>query len=165
MFEILAHPTKGSTMAKLTICLFLAAAVLTHAGVVPADEGADVATLEAELRAAETAFAATMAARDLDAFSSFLADEVVFFTGDTELRGRKAVAEGWSVYFEGPDPLFSWEPEAVAVLVSGGLGFSSGPVFDPEGNRVGTFNSVWRRTAAGEWEIIFDRGCPPCGGD
>ena len=47
----------------------------------------------------------------------------------------------------------------MAVLDSGRLGLSSGPVFDPAGERVGTFNSVWRRTE-GEWKIVFDKGCP-----
>ena len=49
-----------------------------------------------ELRAVESAFAATMAERDLEAFSTFLDDEVVFFTGPEELRGRLAVAEAWA---------------------------------------------------------------------
>lgn len=119
-----------------------------------------VEELEAELRAAETAFAQTMADRDLDAFKGFLAEETVFFTGMTTLRGKEAVAEAWSRFFEGLAAPFSWAPEAVAVLDSGTLGFSSGPVLDPEGKRIGTFNSVWRRGARGEWKIVFDRGCP-----
>jgi hypothetical protein len=48
----------------------------------------------------------------------------------------------------------------VQVLESGTLGISSGPVRDPAGNRVGTFNSVWRLEADGKWKIIFDKGCP-----
>ena len=39
---------------------------------------------------------------------------------------------------------------------------SSGPVHDPKGNRVGTFNSVWRRGGDGTWKVILDKGCPPC---
>jgi len=152
-------------MRHLKSLLLGIAIVALHTSATPANDVKTIAQLESELRDAESAFAATMAARDLGAFTSFLADEVVFFSGDSELRGKQAVAEGWAVYFEGADPLFSWGPEAVAVLESGKLGFSSGPVLDPEGNRVGTFNSVWRRTADGAWEIIFDRGCPPCGGD
>ncbi len=44
-----------------------------------------------DLGAVETAFAATMADRDLDAFVGFLDDETVFFAGPTELRGAEAV--------------------------------------------------------------------------
>lgn len=40
--------------------------------------------------------------------------------------------------------------------------FSSGPVFNPAGQRTGTFNSVWRREKDGHWKIVLDNGCPPC---
>lgn len=137
-------------------------AALVPGGTSSGQEPASVSELEKELRETEVAFAATMAARDLDAFTGFLSEEVIFFTGDNRLRGREAVSEAWAPYFEGEAAPFSWEPEAVAVLGSGDLGFSSGPVFDPEGKRIGTFNSVWRRLPDGSWRIIFDRGCPSC---
>ncbi len=31
-----------------------------------------------------------------------------------------------------------------------------------EGERIGTFNSVWRLHADGGWRVVFDKGCPPC---
>ena len=37
-------------------------------------------------------------------------------------------------------------------------------VRDPQGRRTGTFNSIWRLEGDGKWRIIFDNGCPPCGG-
>jgi ketosteroid isomerase-like protein len=125
-------------------------------------EAVDISRLESELMAAEADFARTMADRDLETFSSFLAEEAVFFSGDKVMRGRQAVTNGWARYFEGSDPPFSWAPEAAAVLKSGRLGFSSGPVYSPDGRRIGTFNSIWRRTGNNRWEIVFDRGCPPC---
>lgn len=134
--------------------LAVAAAVLASS--VLAGDPAD------ELRSVERSFAATMADRDLEAFVGFLDPEVVFFSGERVLRGREAVAGSWARYFEGPEAPFAWAPEVVEVLDSGGLGFTSGPVIAPDGQRVGTFNSVWRRTADG-WRIVFDRGCPPCG--
>ncbi|MDO9693137.1 MAG: nuclear transport factor 2 family protein [Candidatus Latescibacteria bacterium] len=138
-------------------------AVLFVPAVVAADEAAvDVATLEAELRAAETAFAKSMADRDLAAFTSFLAEDAVFFGGRGILRGREAVAAGWARFFEGDTAPFAWAPQDVAVLASGQLGLSSGPVTAPDGSPSGFFTSTWRRTADGRWEIILDRGCPPC---
>jgi ketosteroid isomerase-like protein len=65
-------------------------------------------------------------------------------------------------YFEGGAAPFSWAPETVEVLHSGDLAFSSGPVRNPAGERVGTFNSVWRRERDGRWQIVFDKGCPSC---
>lgn len=125
-------------------------------------ESATLEELAREARAAETAFATSMASRDLAAFTSHLADEAVFFDADSVQRGRAAVVERWKRYFEGPQAPFSWAPETVEVLDSGTLALSSGPVRDPSGRRVGTFNSVWRKEADGRWRIIFDKGCPPC---
>jgi len=119
------------------------------------------AALEAELEATETAFAQTMADRDPRAFASYLADEAIFFGRGEPLRGKAAVEAGWARYFEGPAAPFAWSPDEVAVLESGTLGLTSGPVFDPEGRRIGTFNSVWRREG-GAWRIVLDKGCPPC---
>jgi len=113
-----------------------------------------------DLGAVESAFAATMANRDLDAFVGFLDAETVFFAGAAELRGAEAVKKAWAPFFEAETAPFSWRPEVVSVLDSGSLGLTSGPVFDPEGNRIGTFNSIWRLNADGAWKIVFDRGCP-----
>lgn len=112
-----------------------------------------------DLGAVEKAFAATMADRDLEAFVTFLDPEAVFFAGDVELRGAAAVKKAWAPFFEGEAAPFSWRPEVVSVLDSGSLGLTSGPVLDPEGNRIGTFNSIWRLNADGVWRIVFDRGC------
>ena len=116
--------------------------------------------LEAEVRAAETAFAKTMADRDHAAFVRFLAEDTVWFSGgETPLRGKAAVAAHWKRFYEGPRAPFSWRPDAVDVLASGELAMSSGPVMDPSGKPVARFTSVWKREAPGVWRIVFDRGC------
>ena len=115
-----------------------------------------------EVRMAETAFAKTMADRDLESFLGFIAADAIFFGPDRALRGVEAVKAAWSPFFQGAAVPFSWEPETVEVLDSGNLAFSSGPVRDPQGRPVGTFNSVWRRDAKGQWKVVFDKGCPPC---
>lgn len=117
--------------------------------------------LESALRETERAFAATMAKRDLAAFASYLAEETVF-VGATVRRGKAAVVEGWSRYFEAKEAPFAWEPETAVVLASGTLGMTSGPVYAPDGTRTGTFTSTWRREGDGSWKIVLDTGCPPC---
>jgi ketosteroid isomerase-like protein len=126
-----------------------------------AGDSPEAADLAAELRATEQAFAQTLADRDHEAFTSFLANETVFF-GQGEIRGKDAVAAAWKPFFEGTAAPFSWQPEFVSVLDSGTLGLSSGPIFIPDGTRAGTFNSVWRRQDDGTWKVVFDRGCPEC---
>jgi hypothetical protein len=63
-----------------------------------------------------------------------------------------------------PGAPFSWEPKTVVVLDSGTLALSSGPVLDPGGKHVGTFNSIWRLGPDGQWQIIFDKGSDVCDG-
>ena len=115
-----------------------------------------------EVEAVELAFARTMAERDFEAFRSFVADEAVFLGPAGALRGRQAVADHWRRYFEPPEAPFSWRPETVEVLDSGALAISTGPVFDPAGNRVSTYTSIWRRDSDGSWRIVFDKGDKFC---
>jgi ketosteroid isomerase-like protein len=121
----------------------------------------ETVVLANQVRDAERAFARSMADRNHAAFASFLSDEAVFMSEAQTLRGRQAVGDGWKRFYDGAQPPFSWEPERVEVLDSGTLALSTGPVRDPQGRRIGTFNSIWRREAGG-WKIIFDKGCPPC---
>jgi ketosteroid isomerase-like protein len=115
-----------------------------------------------QVRAAETAFAKSMADRDIEVFASFLADEGLFFDEQSVLRGKDAIKAGWSAFFNGETAPFSWSSESVEVLESGTLAHSSGPVFIPGGKQVGIFNSVWRREADGRWKVVFDKGCHLC---
>lgn len=133
--------------------------VIMAAAAAPAATNAE---LKEEVRRSEAAFARTMADRNHAAFASFLARDAIFMNGPRALRGAKAVAEGWKRFFEGAAAPFSWEPEIVEVLDGGSLALSSGPVRDPSGKRVGTFNSVWRREKGGHWRVVLDNGCPPC---
>jgi len=114
--------------------------------------------LQETVAARERAFARSMADRDHAAFVTFLSAEAVFY-GQRTLRGRDEVAEGWRPFFDGAQAPFSWEPEQVEVLPSGTLAHSSGPVLDADGNRVATFNSVWRLEADSVWRVVFDKGC------
>ena len=142
--------------------LTLATAVTAAGLATAAPQGPSPGELQRQVTEAERGFAKTMADRDHQAFSSFLADEAVFLGETRTRRGKQQVAEGWKPFFEGAQAPFSWEPERVEVLDSGSLALSTGPVHDPQGQRVGTFSSIWRREADGRWRIIFDKGCPPC---
>lgn len=110
----------------------------------------------------ERAFAQTMAKQDFQAFTTFLSEETVFFSGPTPLHGKKAVADWWKKYYEAGKAPFSWEPKQVEVLQSGKLALSTGTVMDPEGKLIGEFTSIWRMEAPGKWRIIFDKGNEVC---
>jgi ketosteroid isomerase-like protein len=152
----------GGRVQRYAVFPLAAAMLLAHA--VPAEaQAARAAEGRArgpagDVEARELAFASTMADRDLDAFLTFVSPEAIFFNGDQPLRGRAAVTEAWSAFFEGEQAPFSWRPDVVEVLESGSLALSSGPVFDPDGQQIGRFNSIWRKDADGQWRVVFDRG-------
>lgn len=141
---------------RTMICLILLA------GSAAATSLDDRSELARQVEAAERAFARSMAERDFEAFRAFLSEEAVFMEGTTAWRGKQAVAEHWAVFFTDPEAPFSWAPETVEVLDSGKLAFSTGPVYGSEGNRFGTYNSIWRLEEPGVWRIVFDRGGKFC---
>ncbi|HSQ73890.1 MAG TPA: nuclear transport factor 2 family protein [Rubrivivax sp.] len=123
-------------------------------------DDADLDTLRQQVMQHELAFAASMAARDHAAFTALLSEQAVFF-GATVLCGKAAVAAGWKPFFDGPTAPFAWQPDQVQVLGDGTLALSTGPVFEPAGEPVARFNSVWRHEAPGVWRVVFDKGQPP----
>jgi ketosteroid isomerase-like protein len=142
------------------------AMILAGMGILPlrAQVAANAGDAREQVRKAERGFAASMAQRDHGRFMSFLSDEAVFIAKENEpaLRGKRAVAEGWKPFFDGPGAPFSWDPDLVEVLNSGKLALSTGPVKNPKGELAGRFTSIWRLENDGQWRVVFDRGCPAC---
>jgi ketosteroid isomerase-like protein len=144
------------SISMLCVSFLMVAAVGSAARISNAD-------LKKQVADTERAFAATMKARDHAAFTKFVADEAVFFSGTgTALRGKDAVAKAWRPFYDQPEAPFSWEPDQVEVLESGTLAYSGGPVHDAKGKLVGRFNSIWRLEAPGVWKVVFDRGSEVC---
>lgn len=139
--------------------LILAAVVLAGCASPPPP---DLTALGEQVRAAETAFAGSMAARDFTAFASWVADDAIFVNGGKPLRGKPAVLVHWQRFFrEGAAP-FSWKPEIVEVLPSGQLAYSEGPVSLPDGRVVARYFSTWRRKPEGGWQLVLDNGYDVC---
>lgn len=145
----------SNALAALSLCILLIGCAVS-----PAQLAANEA--RQQVFATERAFAKTMADRDLRAFSAFIADEAVFFSGPDPRRGKQQITDWWTRYYTSPAVPFSWEPEEVEVLESGTLALSSGPVRDAQGKIVARFTSIWRREAPGTWRIVFDKGSDVC---
>jgi ketosteroid isomerase-like protein len=122
----------------------------------------DLDLLQQQVSDTERAFAQTMADRNFQAFTEFIAEEAIFFSGPQPLRGKQQVTDWWKRYYEDPDAPFSWEPQQVQVLDSGTLALSSGPVHDSSGTPIATFSSIWRQEQPGVWRIVFDKGNDVC---
>jgi ketosteroid isomerase-like protein len=135
-------------------------AMLAACAALPKTAGID--ELKRQVADTERAFAKTMADRDHAAFTNFLSDEAIFFSGKKNLHGKQEVAAAWKPLYEKPDAPFSWEPEQVEVLDSGTLALSTGPVRDPKGKVFAIYSSIWRQESPGVWRIIFDKGSDVC---
>lgn len=164
MVDVLVTIRRGGIGLAAGLLVTLSGCASVHV----ARNAPDNAALKQQVVDTERAFARTMAARDHTAFTGFLSEETVFFTGRV-IRGKQAVATAWKRFFEAPEAPFSWEPSEadVQVLDSGDLAISSGPVRNPRGDVFATFTSIWRREAPGVWRIIFDKGndvCQKCAG-
>jgi ketosteroid isomerase-like protein len=122
----------------------------------------DLKTINAEVAAAETAFAKTMADRNFEAFMTHIADDAVFINGAAPLRGKNAIGEFWKRFFAAKDAPFAWKPEIVETLATGELAYSSGPVTNASGVHFLNFASTWRREPSGKWLVVFDNGFPVC---
>jgi ketosteroid isomerase-like protein len=140
---------------------YLICAVLGMLFAVPAH-----ADVEDDVRCREIGFSESAERRDLDAFRSFI-DADARFASSSVLRGVDAIATAWAVFFTDDGPAIKWRPQFIEVLENGTLALSRGPyrvlTTDDEGNAVeqwGTFNSVWRLNADGEWRVVFDAGGP-----
>jgi ketosteroid isomerase-like protein len=147
------------TIHFFALTLGVALGVMPHG---PASAASDSA--RDQVWATELAFARSMADRNTQAFAEFLADEAVFFSGTTALRGKTKVIEGWAGYFTDKEAPFSWAPDQVEVLASGTLALRTGLVRDPSGKAVARFNSIWRLEGPNRWRVVFDKGSPPTPG-
>jgi ketosteroid isomerase-like protein len=128
---------------------------------------ASAPSLGDQVRCAELAFSHSAEERDHAAFAALVHPDARFSGGGGVLRGREAVAEGWSVFFTDDGPTIRWAPDSVEVLNSGDLALSQGPyelrTRDPQGKETltgGRFMSVWQRQDDGRWLIVFDAGTP-----
>ncbi|HTP40562.1 MAG TPA: nuclear transport factor 2 family protein [Steroidobacteraceae bacterium] len=119
-------------------------------------------TLRQQVVATETAFAATLAARDFKAFAEFVAEDAVFLNGGNPLRGKATILVHWKKFFDGAQAPFSWKPELVEVVGNGDLAESTGPVYDASGTLISHYYSTWRRDALGHWHIVLDNGYDAC---
>ena len=96
-------------MALLHKATRAAAAVwlVVLSGVVQAQSDASP-NWQAEVFAAERAFARSMADRDFAAFGRHVAADAVFFGNAMVQRGRDAVLGAWRPFFDGAQAPFSW---------------------------------------------------------
>lgn len=135
----------------------------------PAPPPIDRAALVEQVRAAEIAFAKTVADDRIEDFVKFLDSDAVFITGMKATKGPAAIVEAWAGSFGPGRPYFEWHPEVIELSPDASFALSRGPwtirTTDKKGRvkeTKGVFNSIWRRQLDGSWKVLYDAGCPPC---
>ena len=139
--------------------------IALHASAATLPSAAELAAIANDVKAAETAFAKTMADRRLDQFTDFVAEDAVFVGGTTNI-GRAKIVEKWSAFFKGDKAPFSWAPDAVAAAADGRTAISTGLARDGAGHVISRFTTIWRKDPDGHWRAAVDQGvdaceCPP----
>jgi len=126
-----------------------------------------VADLAEDVRCREIGFSKSVENQDRERFASFI-DPDARFVGSKVDRSPEAITEAWAVFFTDELPSIKWRPQFLEVLESGDLALSRGPYRIIDRNEQGevteawgTYNSVWRLNADGEWLIVFDAGSFP----
>jgi len=117
-----------------------------------------------EVVCAEAGFSRAAEARDRERFLGYVDPDARFIGGGVS-RGREEIGQAWSTVLSPDGPAMRWRAMFVEVSADGQLALSRGPyrmiTVDADGTRVetwGHFNSTWRRSAEGRWQVLFDAG-------
>ena len=137
---------------------------------------ADAAT--AALLQVDRDFAKTGAAKNIDTFMGFIAEDVRFYSEGVMRTGKLAFREGWSKGFADPNWTITWSPLYAEAGQSADLGYTTGSfeIHDKTSDgtplvRKGSYVTIWRKQPDGGWKVALDIGsfvppkpAPPSGG-
>ena len=101
---------------------------------------------------------------DLEAFMSFIADDVVwFFCNRPPMTGKNEVRSHYEKVFAMPDFSLTWTPDRIDVSATGDMGYAFGSwtasFLDSSGHvkeMAGPYATVWKKRSSGEWEVVLE---------
>lgn len=125
----------------------------------------DTKALAEELKDVDRAFSSLSAEKGMNhAFLSYISiDGVLLRPNRMPVEGADKIKE----LFSSPDSIITlrWEPLYGSVASSGDLGYTYGTYqyesLTPEGEYIkdeGTYVTIWRRNADGNWKFVLDSG-------
>lgn len=129
--------------------------ILAYAG--PAFRS-DLDAAKTSLIEADEHFAAATAAKGLNGFLSFFADNATVLPRKGPLIvGREAIRNYYTAMFAEPGFAFRWSPLRADVALSGDIGYTLGAV-ERGGNKNGKYNLIWKKQVNGDWKIVAEMG-------
>ena len=122
--------------------------------------------LRAALMEVDRAFDRATAAKGIEGWVEFAADDAVFLPeGADFVRGREAVRKFYAPMFSRKGFTLRWEPVEAVVSASGDLGYTLGrwksTGISPEGKPVtghGKYLTIWKKQQDGSWKAAVDVG-------
>ena len=117
-----------------------------------------------KLRALEAEFNQATAARGLDGFMSYFADDASELpNGGAVVTGKQNIRHSLEPW--GPDLSLTWAPVQAEMAASGDLGYTFGNYVlkakDKDGKPVveyGKYATVWKKQKDGSWKVAMDMG-------
>ena len=113
-----------------------------------------------ELIATDRAFSALSKEKGRNhAFASYVAEDGVMLSPNKmPVIGKNKIEALF--YSDDSKLVFTWNPLYADVAKSGDLGYTYGTYEILEGTSIqkGTYVSVWKKDAAGEWKFVLDSG-------
>jgi uncharacterized protein (TIGR02246 family) len=123
----------------------------------------DIEAEKAALRQADTDWAATLAAKDLDGFLGYFApDAVVLPPHLPAMNGAEAIRQWATTSFNFPGFAVTWNVTSVEVAAAGDMGYTLGDfTFHVEFDGTplddhGKYVTNWKKQADGTWKVVVD---------
>jgi ketosteroid isomerase-like protein len=116
---------------------------------------------EKELRQADLHFARQTAARRLDGWLSFFADDASIIHDGQTVTGKDALRAFYQPVFANKDFTLTWSPNHAEASKDGTLGYTYGQYEARNGSTIsrGMYATVWRKVE-GRWKVVLDLGSP-----
>jgi ketosteroid isomerase-like protein len=148
------------------ICFFaaivlslVAISILKKAGFAAPPPSTSAAVLEKELRDADLDFARQTAARRLEGWMGFFADDASNIHNGLTVSGKTALRAYYEPIFANQNFTLTWAPTHAEAAKDGTLGYTYGNYEARNGAAVsrGMYVTVWR-LVSGRWKVVLDLG-------
>ena len=148
-------------LVLLALCLvaLLSLNAVSPRSSVAAAGAMDSSALEKELRDADLEFAKQTAARRLEGWMDFFADNASIIHDGATVTGKQALRAFYQPVFADKDFNLSWTPTHAEAANDGTLGYTYGDYEAKTASGVshGIYATVWRREG-GRWKVVLDMG-------
>jgi ketosteroid isomerase-like protein len=146
-------------MVRATIVAAATLAAVTAAAA-PPEDGSSASATSAAVIAADRAFGAATAARGLDGWLAYFADEATILPpGEPAVTGLAAIRAYYARVAFDPRGL-RWEPQAAVAAAAGDLAYSFGrwEITGGASPAHGKYVTIWKRSGDGSWKVVLDVG-------